>query len=204
MGYNSIISRLEGIILAGLYVGYIFYLSKSEKNLEELFQFDKGHNHKRALSRKARYHIYSASGILLSGILVLLVAAHLVVKNAILFADILDITQTFIGTMIIGISTALPEFTTALIGIKRGAKNLSLGVLIGSNITNPMFALGLGAIIAPLSMPSSIQYFDIPFWFILSGLALLFFQESHRMKKWQAATLVLSYLGYAAFKFYLI
>ena len=143
-------------------------MSKGEKKVDELFNFNHNHNHKK-LSKQSKDGLSSAIGFLVTGIIALLFSAEIVVKNAIILADAFGVTQTLIGTMVIGISTALPELTTALIGIKRGARDLSLGVLIGSNITNPLFALGLGAVIAPLTMANSIEYFDLPFWFFISA-----------------------------------
>lgn len=202
LGLNGVISRLEGLLLSGLYLGYLYYLYTKEENLEELFNH-KGHE-KYMLSKKAKHNIWLASGSLVAGIAALVIAAELVVRNAIVIADAFGVTQTLIGTMIIGVSTALPEFTTALIGIRRGAKDISLGVLIGSNITNPMLALGIGAIIAPLTMPHVVQYFDLPFWFAISAVGLLFFQRGHKLDKWEAVTLILSYVAFAAYKVYTI
>lgn len=204
MGLNGIISRLEGFILAGLYLFYMYYLSRKEKHLEELFELNGKNVHKSFLTKKAKRKILSSSLILLLGIAVLIVAAEFVVRNAVILADAFGISQTLIGTMIIGVSTALPELTTAMIGIKRGAKNLSLGVLIGSNVTNPMLALGVGAIIAPLTMARSIEFFDLPFWFGISAVALLFFEKGHRLDKHEAALLITAYIAYAIVKFYVL
>jgi len=199
-GLNGYISQIEGVILVVLYLIYLLYLSSKEENLEELF--DIGNHHKFLLGKKARHNISVASGILLIGIVILLLSAKFVVDGAIFFADFFDVTQTLIGTMIIGVSTALPELTTALAGIKRGAKNLSLGVLIGSNITNPMLALGLGAAISGYTMAKEIIWFDLPFWFIVSLTVLIFFNSGHKLEKGEALVLIFSYVAYAFYKFY--
>ena len=172
----------------------------TKKNLEELFEV--GNHHQFILGKKAKHNIAVASGTLLAGIALLLLTSNIVVNNALFLADFFGITQTLIGTMVIGVSTALPELTTALIGLKRGAKNLSLGVLIGSNITNPMLALGLGAAISGYTMSKEILWFDLPFWFIISGLALLFFHRQNKLGKTESIVLILSYVGYAIYKFY--
>lgn len=203
LGLNGFISRLEGAVLAGLYIIYLFYLSRKEKNLEELFEFDKSNSHnKLILSKQARHNIVVASGVLVAGIAVLLLTSKLVVDNALFLANFFGIAQTLIGTMVIGVSTALPELTTALMGIKRGAKNLSLGVLIGSNITNPMLALGIGAAISGYTMAKELLWVDLPFWFAISAIALLFFQKDHRLSKPASYILIISYVGFVVYKFY--
>lgn len=199
-GFNGIVSRVEGILLAGLYILYIIYLSKNEKNIGELFD---GHS-KNILTSKSKHTLSVGSLELIFGIFLLLLSAEFVVKNALIFANTFGIAQTFIGTIIIGVSTALPELTTALIGIKRGAKDISLGVLIGSNITNPMLALGLGAAISGLSMPRIVEWIDIPFWFIISVIALFFFADEHKIDKHEAIFLIISYLVFVAYKIYML
>ena len=132
-GQNGVISQVEGIILVGLYVIYLGHLYRSEKNQEHKYV---------PITRmmRMRHHI----GLLISGIFILSLSANIVVDSALNFSEILGIEQSFFGLLIIGVATGLPEFTTALMGVLKRAKEVSLGVLIGSNITNPMMALGLG------------------------------------------------------------
>jgi len=130
------------------------------------------------------------------------IGATWVVKNTLFFADLWGIEQTFFGLVIIGVSTALPELTTALRGVMKGVKNMSLGVLIGSNITNPLLALGLGAAISGYTVSRTIQFFDIPFWFFISALALLFFHRDKKLSKWSATVLILAYICYVGYKIY--
>ena len=141
-------------------------------------------------------------GTLILGLVFLGFASNWVINNTLFFADYFGLEQTFIGLTVIGVSTALPELTTALQGIAKGVKQMSLGVLIGSNITNPMLALGIGAAITSQVIDKTLIWFDIPFWFFISALALLFFQKDKKLQKWEAGVLVLAYVGYVAYKFY--
>jgi len=197
LGLNGTISRFEGIALAGLYIAYILWISGDEKSLKELV----GPNHK-LLDGKKKQNILRDIGTLILGLIFLGFASNWVINNTLFFADYFGIQQTFIGLMVIGVSTALPELTTALQGIAKGVKQMSLGVLIGSNITNPMLALGIGAAITNQVIDKTLIWFDIPFWFFISALALLFFQKDKKLQKWEATILVATYIGYVAYKFY--
>jgi cation:H+ antiporter len=188
-GQNGIISQLEGAILLGLYFGYIYYLYTNEKELKHKYT---PLLHKLNMS----HHI----GLLLSGIFVLSLSANIVVSGALKFSELLGIEQSFFGLLIIGVATGLPEFTTALMGVMRKAKEISLGVLIGSNITNPMMGIGIGAIITDNPISKTIINFDIPFWFVTSAVLLLLFQKDHKLNKNGAILMLMTYLGYLIYK----
>jgi len=188
-GQDGVISRNEGAILAGLYLFYLW----------DLYQNEKRHDHKYVpLTRMMNMgnHIV----LLLSGIFVLSLSANIVVDKALKFSEVLGIEQSFFGLLIIGVATGLPEFTTAIMGVLKKAKEVSLGVLIGSNITNPMMALGIGAIIVDNPISETIVNFDIPFWFMTSAVLLLMFRKDHKLSKKGALLMLGAYVGYLVYK----
>ncbi len=188
-GQNGIISQIEGAILLGLYLAYLYYLYKTEKRLK--------HKYTPLINQlKITHHI----GLLLSGIFVLSLSANIVVSGALKFSEILGIEQSFFGLLIIGVATGLPEFTTALMGVMKKAKEVSLGVLIGSNITNPMMGMGIGAMIVDNPISKTIIDFDIPFWFVTSAILLLLFQKDHKLSKNSAILMLSMYVGYLIYK----
>ncbi len=67
--------------------------------------------------------------------------------------DRLPIIASFFGVLVLGVATALPELTTALVSIAKGEKDISAGLLIGSNVTNPLLGIGLGAMISTYTLP---------------------------------------------------
>ncbi|MBU0536208.1 MAG: calcium/sodium antiporter [Nanoarchaeota archaeon] len=186
---GGFISRLEGIILAGIYLMYLIYLSKKEK-----------------VRDKNPYQTkYIKDFILIAaGIALLLFSADFVVDKAIILSENWGIAESFVGTLIIGLGTALPELTTAIIGLMKGANDLSLGTLVGSNITNPMLALGIGAAISGYTVDKYLLWFDIPVWFLFSLIILMFFYRSHKLNRSEAVLCILMFLSYFGFKvFYL-
>jgi len=188
-GQNGIISQVEGIILLALYLGYLYYIYTTERDFK--------HNYTPLTNQmNMSHHI----GLLLSGIFVLSLSANIVVSGALKFSELLGIEQSFFGLLIIGVATGLPEFTTALMGVMKKAKEISLGVLIGSNITNPMMGIGIGAIITDNPISKTIINFDIPFWFVTSAILLLIFQRDHKLNKNGAILMLMSYLGYLIYK----
>jgi cation:H+ antiporter len=184
MSLNNYISRVEGAILFFAYMYYLYSLGTDEHLIDKI-----EHN-------KEAHKPISSAFFLLIGIFGLLYSAEVVVSNGVLLAMHWNVRDTLIGTLLIGIGTALPELTTSLIAIKKKSMGMSMGVLVGSNITNPLMMLGLGAMISGYSVTNDIIRYDLPFWFFVSLLVLLFFWKDMRFTRKHAIVLMLSYLVY--------
>tara|TARA_Y100000310_G_scaffold144211_1_gene143481 strand:+ start:899 stop:1810 length:912 start_codon:yes stop_codon:yes gene_type:complete len=196
LGLDGVISQIDGALLFFLYLGYLLYLYTREEELSEIIA------HKAKWTKKKFKNFVFHSTMILVGLGILQIAANKVVDVTLNFSNTIGIEQSFFGLLIIGFATALPEFTTAVMGLLRKSESLSLGVLIGSNITNPMMALGLGAMITDNPISQGIVNFDIPFWFVVSAGLLLLFQRNKKLTKFGAALMLGSYILYALYKTY--
>lgn len=187
-GYNGIISRAEGAFLVILYLLYLGKLGKSEHFVEKITS----HNSNKQL-------ILHALAIPV-GIAALLFSSHLAVFNAESLASMWNVKDTLVGALILGLGTALPELAAALVAIRRKAEDMSIGVLIGSNITNPMLGIGIGALISTYTISESLLWLDLPFWFFTSVVVLLFFWRNLKIEKKEAIIMMGFYLAYILLK----
>ena len=112
---------------------------------------------------------------------------------------------SLIGVITLGLASALPELTTAISGIKNKEQGISLGTLVGSNITNPLVAIGGGALVSTYWVPRPLIIWDLP-WETLTGLMLwgiLWFRKG-KLGRGGAIYLIalyFVYLGFRAFVF---
>lgn len=180
---DGTITRLEGSILAISYLVYLWTLGSTEKLIGKI-----EHNHKKGVG----FHLF----IVFVGIALLLGASELAVDSLVSLSDQLGVTETLLGALVLGIGTALPELAAALAALKEKSSGMSLGVLIGSNITNPLFGLGIGSIISTYSVARSIFWFDLPFWFITSLVLLFFLKGNNKLEKKESAVLMAFYIVY--------
>jgi len=164
---NGFIGHIEGFFLVSAYIIFLVWLSHKEKLIDKNPQ------------KLELFHFLS----LIVGFALLITSTKSVVNSALSLSHIWGVSESLIGVLIIGAATALPELTTALIALFRGSTSMSLGTLIGSNITNPLFALGIGAIISGYTIDASILWYDLPFWFFISLLAMLFFKRKMLLEK---------------------
>jgi cation:H+ antiporter len=94
------------------------------------------------------------------------------------------------------VAAALPELTTALVALKKKRKEMSAGVLIGSNITNPTFALGVGAIMSTYFVPKVVIWYDLPFKILGALVIFLIFWRSQKMGRKEAPILIAMFFLY--------
>ena len=192
MGLDGIISRVEGFLLIVIYLSYLFYICKDEHVISKV---NEEFNHKDTRAANIRTFIF-----MLIGIFLLLYASNLVVDNAVALSEAWGVAQSFIGVMIVGVGTGLPEFSTAITGILRKAEGVSLGTLIGSNITDPMFSLGSGAIFSGFAYAKNLLFFDTPFWFFATIIALLLLRRNMQLERNEGVVLIGIYLLFVFLK----
>jgi len=130
------------------------------------------------------------------GLVIIVFSAEYILKIAEFFVITYGIGGSLIGILAIGIATALPELTTSVTAILRGATSISIGTLIGSNITNPMFALGLGAMISTYQVPKPIIVFDLPVKIITAIIIMAFLWTSSKLSKRESSILIGMYVVY--------
>jgi cation:H+ antiporter len=185
--YNGFISKLEGGVLFFGYIAYLFVLKKYGMAEEDSIIQDK--------DNRTWKHVV----IVLASFVLMAFAADKMVNHSVILVRQLPISASFFGVILLGIAAAFPELMTALLAVYRKKAKISAGVLIGSNITNPMFALGLGAMISSYTVPNVVVWYDLPVK-IATALLILWFLWKGKLKKRNAVILILLYLAYLFFR----
>lgn len=187
LGYDGTLTRLEGLLLIVVYLLYIFIIQGDEKIHEKVLK---------APSMDLGWDALS----LAAGLFVVIYSSHVVVGNSIMLANLLGIKQSLIGALIIGLGTSLPELVISLGALYKKETSLSVGNLIGSNIFDILMVLGVGSLISPLVFTTNMILFDIPFLFLISTMALLFFIIKRGIQKKESIALIVAYIVYALLK----
>ena len=108
------------------------------------------------------------------GLVLLLVGAELLVRGASKLAAALGLSPLVIGLTIVAFGTSSPEFSVSLKTVLSGQPEVAAGNVIGSNIFNVLFILGISAFITPLNVQEKLIRYDVPFMIVLSGLVWIF------------------------------
>ena len=112
--------------------------------------------------------------LLLVGLGLIVLGADWLVDGASAIARRLGVSEFVIGLTIVGFGTSCPELVVSLTGAIQGNADISIGNVIGSNIFNALFILGVTAVILPVSMTDSNRKRDIPLTLASSVILVLF------------------------------
>ncbi len=166
LGWDRSYSRLDGFILFGTFILYTYYLYWDErkhfKKVETEEVTDKPQNGQQVV-------VYTLVAMVAMSLTIL--SAQIVLTITEMIVQTTGIGGSLIGVMVLGIASALPEFTTAIAGVKHNAQGISLGTLVGSNITNPLVAIGGGALLSTYWVPRPLIYWDLQ-WETYTGIIL--------------------------------
>lgn len=183
------LSRLDAFIFLLFFVGFMLYIVRTMKNNSDLDQ--------------DTVKIYS-SGLsivyIVAGLAMLIGGGKLVVDNAIEIAQSFGMSEKLIGLTILAAGTSLPELVTSCVAAYRKNTDIAIGNVIGSNIFNIFFILGITGLINPMPYSAAMN-FDI-YVLIASTLVLMIFMftiNTRKLDRWEAFLLLVGYITYTAY-----
>ncbi len=187
---GNVINRVEGILFCVIFAGYMVYLlqtAKSDRKCEE----EKNITWKSVL--KDILLIIIGGGLVVLG-------SNVAVDAATEIAKIIGMSEKFIGLTIVALGTSLPELVTSLTAARKGNADMAIGNIVGSNIFNILFVLGISSIIVPILYPQS---------FLIDGIAaiaavLIFWLYALRFKRLDLKSGILMLVGYTGYFAYLV
>ena len=141
-------------------------------------------------------NIFIYIGIAIAGIGLTLFGADMLVKSAIELARNFNISETLIGLTVVAVGTSLPELAAAVIATIKKESDIVLGNIIGSNIYNVLFILGVSGIIDPVTFPESIVMFDLPVMGAVSFILIFFIWFGKVMNRFVGITFLILYVVY--------
>lgn len=142
--------------------------------------------------------------LLIVGMVLLVKGADFFVDGASDIAKKLGIPSLIIGLTLVSIGTSLPEASVSINAAITNSSDLSFGNVVGSNIFNSLFIIGICSIILPTVVSKDIMKFDIPILFIVMAILALFSYviTPFKIDRWEAAILFIMFVCYIALAIY--
>lgn len=117
--------------------------------------------------------IWLQAALLAISVRIVLWGADWLTDGAVSLARRMGIPQIVIGLTVVAMGTSMPEFFVSLTSAVNGTPDLAVGNVVGSNIFNTLFIVGVAAIVAPIAiLPATVRK-DMPFALIASALLLV-------------------------------
>ena len=188
-GEEQVLTRMGGIILLVFFCLFLYYVYSQMRNDEvktEIFTSPLS-------TTKITFYI-------IGGLLGLVIGGRIVVENATDMAVALGVSQQVVGLTIVAAGTSLPELATSVVAAFKKNNDIAVGNIIGSNIFNILFILGLSAVIRPLGYN---PLFNYDLYLLFFGTILLFvfmlIGGRKRLDRWEAGILLLIYIAYTTY-----
>lgn len=176
------ITRITGLIFVILFLAYIgFLIFQAKKNASP----DKG---------EETMALWKCILMIVGGIALIVAGGQAVVYGAKAIARMAGMTETLIGLTIVAVGTSLPELVTSAVAARKGETELAIGNVIGSNIFNLLFILGISSLIHPVAVNMASVYDTLILLFV-SILLLIFTTTAKRINRAEGAVMVLLYVA---------
>lgn len=181
------ITRIDGFVLIFFFIIFLYYIFSISKKDEDVIERE---DIKVFSYRKAILFIFlGLTGLILGG--------KWIVDAAVQIAHFFNISESLIGLTIVAVGTSLPELATSAVAAFKKQSDIAIGNVVGSNIFNIFWILGLSSIIRPLPFSSTLNS-DILMTIIASFLlfAFMFIGKKHIIQRWQGLFMILVYVFY--------
>ena len=195
---GNIISRGEGITLLAFFGIFLTYTFSMARKTEET----KGSESEKNVQKVKDYPIWKSSLIFLVGLAVLIFGGDLFVDGASGIATSLGIKESVVAVTIVALGTSFPELFTSVMAARKGNTDMALGNVIGSNLFNIFFVLGVASVVHPLDA-GTMSKFDL---FAMIGSAVLFWvfcligKQKLTISRGEGLIMVLCMLCYYAYQ----
>ncbi len=185
------VSRIDGLVLLSFFAIFLYYSMEISKNVSD------------SENEVKEFTILKSIFLLIVGLVGLIFGGRFMVNSAVDIARVLGISEAIIGLTIVSIGTSVPELATSIVAAMKKNSDIAIGNVVGSNIFNIFFILGISATISPLSF-NPVMNFDLVVCALTSGLLFLFMFVGHKGKlmKMEGLLFMLLYVAYVGYLIY--
>lgn len=185
---ESFLTRGDGLVLLGFFAIFMYYIFGIAKNgADEETEDIKSFSTSKSIL------------LIIVGLTFLVIGGKWIVDAAIFLAKLWGLSEAVIGLTIVAVGTSLPEMITSIVAAMKGRSDIAIGNVVGSNIFNIFWILGITAIIKPLpfSENSNLDVMaTIGATFLL--FAWMIVGKRHQLERWQSFVFVILYVGYVS------
>lgn len=200
MGLDHRIGRIDGLILvagAVLYSAWSVFQSRRESG-----EVKAEYAESLPPGRFTGWRAVLANGALIAlGLVLLGLGSRWLVDGAVSVARLLGISELVIGLTIVALGTSLPELVTSVVASIRGARDIAVGNIVGSNMFNILLVLGTAGALSPdgVHVSETALRLDMPVMIVVAVACLPIFLTGNRIARWEGGLFFGYYVVYITF-----
>ena len=188
LGFDGTLSRVDcGILFLVfcLFMAYTLHMAKSG-------QAEENTNGKKPMK------VWKSVLFILIGLVCLIFGSDIFVEKASELASQLGVSDAIIGLTIVAGGTSLPELATSVVASRKGNSAIAIGNVIGSNVFNILFILGITGLVHPMEI-AGITWLDYAVMVVSMFLLWLFSFTKLKIEKWEGVLLFITYIAYVTY-----
>jgi cation:H+ antiporter len=188
-GNTSVITRSEGIVLLSFFVIFLAY---------NLHLIKTGSTDETVETKNLT--VLKSVLFLILGLIMLVGGGKLIVYSASEIARAIGLSERIIALTIVSIGTSLPELATSIIAVRKNNVDIAIGNVVGSNIFNAFFILGISSVIYPVTIGTGVQI-DLVINLLASLLLFIFIftGTGRKIDRWEGVIFMFLYVAYVVF-----
>lgn len=183
------LGHIDGVVLLIVFAGFLTWMIRSAQ---------KARNENTDQDEYEIRPVWQCILLILGGAAAIAVGGQLVVNAASAIAASFGMSQNLIGLTIVAFGTSLPELATSVVAARKHEVDMALGNVIGSNIFNILFVLGVAAAIHPMTFQME-NIIDIVVLVVMSILVLCFAWTKQKLVRWEGGIMLLVYAAYVVY-----
>jgi len=187
------ISLTDGAIFLSALIVYVVWSIRVSRRQQN------GKPANRGNASRLRMGLHLGTAVL--GLVLLSLGANQLVDSAVAIAREWHLSELVIGLTIVAVGTSLPEVAASAVAAARGERDLAVGNVVGSNLFNILFVLGLAAVVAPegITVSRAALGFDIPVMIAAALACLPVFFTDHLIARWEGILFLFYFLAYMSY-----
>ncbi len=198
LGYIGMeVGHVDGVILLVLFAAFLFWMVQSAKKARAAGEALEIEEEEEA-EHLANLPVWKCIVYIVCGAAAIAFGGDFVVDSASEIAADFGLSQNLIGLTIVALGTSLPELVTSIVAARKKEADMALGNVIGSNIFNVLFVLGIAATISPVAFIME-NVIDIVILTVMSVVVLIFAWSKKQIGRIEGIVMLLAYAGYMAY-----
>lgn len=191
--FTGIVMRWGGAVLLAMFAFFLYMMISSAKKARDSGELTEEDEYKIMPVWKCLLCIIGGGAAIAAG-------GKMVVEGASDIARTFGMSDNLIGMTVVALGTSLPELVTSIVAARKGEVDMALGNVVGSNIFNILFVLGIAATISPIAFTMQ-NTIDTAVLIAMSLFVLLLSTPKKKLVRWHGGLMLAVYAGYTTYIF---
>lgn len=185
------LGRIDGAILLAIFAVFLYWMVSSAKKARAIGE-------KQSEEQYTILPIWKCLLYIVGGMVAIIVGGDVVVDSATEIARTFKLSDNLIGLTIVAMGTSLPELVTSVVAARKNEADLAFGNVIGSNIFNILFVLGVAAVISPVGFATE-NFIDTVVLIVMSVIVWIFSRSKYKIERGEGIVMILLYAAYMVY-----